>query len=83
MTCLVFVFAISHFQKMSVHGVSKKVKLLDGKIYKNNMFVTFVHTFLYLLSISVINKGPMGRDLFTFLEVPKMIQPILESIRNH
>ena len=41
------------------------------------------HMFLHFCSILVINTGSEGPYLVTFLEVPEIIQQVLQSIRNH
>ena len=49
---------------------------------QNNICIKHVHMLLTFLYISVINKGSEGRHLVVFLEVPKIMQKVLEYVRG-
>ena len=57
----------AEISKSVVHWLSNIFKVLDSKIYKNNMFQQCVHTFLVFLKyfgiFKSINKGPWGSTI--------------------
>ena len=58
-------------------------KVLGIHIYNNANSQKCVHNCYYICcSFFVMNKGPGGRDLVTFLEVPEMFQEVLQYVRE-
>ena len=77
---IVYLYLLCLIFGVSTH-VFRCVKMLDSRIYKNNMFITCFHKFSYIVwSISVIHKGSEGSCLVGFVEAPKMSNKVLQSI---
>ena len=84
LSCLLFIFdlCMQIFSKSIGTQVSTIFQILDAHIYKNNMFIICSITLLYFGSILVINKGSGVHFLVDFLEVPKMIQKVVQYVRE-
>ena len=70
----------SIYSKSLVRRFSNIFKILDTQVYKNNMFVNCFNILLDFVKYFGKNEGPGGPYLVTFLEVPKIIQKVLQYV---
>ena len=71
------------FQKDWYTHFPRTNRILDFNIYNSHFFIKWIHDRLcFFENVSVINKGGGRRYLVTLLEVPKMIQTVLEHVRK-